>query len=183
MRTPAKGGVLVYDVKYLSNFLHSNRSNRLVIPLIEAVLLSTIPLIDQTRISMIDILDGLADEHPIEILAVFENLIRSDWFDRCSRAKFEQILIRSEKFESEILRVLFAYIVTKYENTVRTKLIKGVFMNPEMVKTLNPTLDKRGLEKSKKKSRFCRICEISAISITMDRKNRKSHLRKRPPKL
>ena len=93
MRTPAKGGVLVYDVKYLSNFLHSNRSNRLVIPLIEAVLLSTIPLIDQTRISMIDILDGLADEHPIEILAVFENLIRSDWFDRCSRAKFEQILI------------------------------------------------------------------------------------------
>ena len=137
-----KGGVLVYDVKYLSNFMQSQRANRLVIPLVEAVLLSTIPLTDQTRIILIDILDSLSHENPIAILAVFENLIQSDWFDRCSRSKFEAILIRSEKCDREILRVLFGYIVTKYKNTIRTKPVETIFENSEMIKTFNPKLEK-----------------------------------------
>ena len=56
-----KGGVLVFDVKYLTAYLTANSKDFRIIPLLQSFLTSTIPLTDETRKNMLDILTQFSD--------------------------------------------------------------------------------------------------------------------------
>lgn len=129
-----KGGVLVYDVKYITNFLNQNENNFDIIPLIESFLLSTMWLTDETRSKSIDILAALSTTSTcLSITSVFQQLAGQDWFARCGKAQMMEhvkFTLQSTSEESEeetgLLKMLLRYVLTHYTDVLNDSFVGPV---------------------------------------------------------